>query len=166
MINSLILALILITVVCVVTFRSIRLGLISLIPNALPILLTFGVWGMLGEHIDFAVSIVATAALGVIIDDTIHLLVRYQRSREEGSQRGQAFQYALHDVGHALLFTSIILVLGFGLFLLSGFRINSSMGAMISLSIAFALAFDFLCLPGLLMKFDKKTAADVRAQAA
>ena len=53
---------------------------------------------------------------------------------------------------------SVILVVGFGLFLLSGFRINSSMGAMISLSIAFALAFDFLCLPGLLMKFDKKTA--------
>ncbi len=158
MINSLILALILITIVCVVTFRSLRLGLISLVPNALPILLTFGVWGMLGDHIDFAVSIVATAALGVIIDDTIHLLVRYQRSREEGRQRGQAFQYALNDVGHALLFTSIILVVGFGLFLLSGFRINSSMGAMISLSIAFALAFDFLCLPGLLMKFDKKTA--------
>ena len=166
MINSLMLALVLITIVCVVTFRSIRLGLISLVPNALPILLTFGVWGMLGDHIDFAVSIVATAALGVIIDDTIHLLVRYQRSREEGREHGQAFQYALNDVGHALLFTSIILVVGFGLFLLSGFRINSSMGAMISLSIAFALAFDFLCLPGILMKFDKKTANEGRSKAA
>ncbi len=165
MINSLMLALVLITIVCVVTFRSLRLGLISLIPNALPILLTFGVWGMLGDHIDFAVSIVATAALGVIIDDTIHLLVRYQRSREDGKQRGQAFQYALHDVGHALLFTSIILVVGFGLFLLSDFRINSSMGAMISLSIAFALAFDFLCLPGILMKFDKKTVNEGRSEA-
>ncbi|HIO20931.1 MAG TPA: RND family transporter [Nitrospirales bacterium] len=166
MINSLMLALILITIVCVVTFRSLRLGLISLIPNALPILLTFGVWGMLGDHIDFAVSIVATAALGVIIDDTIHLLVRYQRGRENGKQRGQAFQHALHDVGHALLFTSIILVVGFGLFLLSDFRINSSMGAMISLSIAFALAFDFLCLPGILMKFDKKMANEGRSEAA
>ena len=158
MIKSLMLALVLITIVCVITFRSLRLGLISLVPNALPIVLTFGVWGMLGDHIDFAVSIVATAALGVIIDDTIHLLVRYQRSLENGKERGQAFQYALHDVGHALLFTSIILVVGFGLFLLSGFRLNSSMGAMISLSIAFAIAFDFFCLPGILMKFDKKAA--------
>ena len=166
MIQSLILALILITIVCVVTFRSVRLGAISLIPNALPILLTFGVWGMLGDHIDFAVSIVATAALGVIIDDTIHLLVRYQRSRENGELHGDAFRYALREVGHALLFTSLVLVVGFGLFVLSGFRINSSMGAMMSLSIAFALAFDFLCLPGILMKFDKKTPHEASAHMA
>ncbi len=156
MINSLFLALILITLVCILTFRSIRFGLISLIPNALPIMLTFGVWGLLGDHIDFAVSIVATAALGVIIDDTIHLLVRYRKGLESGMLSGDAFKHALHDVGHALLFTSVILVVAFGLFLLSDFRVNSSMGAMISLSLAFALAFDFLCLPGVLMKLDGK----------
>ncbi|HEX9757664.1 MAG TPA: MMPL family transporter [Nitrospiria bacterium] len=156
MLMSLFVALLLITLVCIFTFKSIRLGLLSLVPNGLPIVLTFGVWGMLGDHVDFAVSIVATAALGIIVDDTIHLLVRYQRNKENGLESGPAFQHALGDVGHALLFTSIILTIGFGLFMLSGFRINSSLGAMISFSIVLALIYDFFFLPALLMKFDQK----------
>ncbi len=155
MLKSLALALVLITAVCVLTFRSFRLGMLSMIPNGLPIVLTFGVWGMLGDHVDFAVSIVATAALGVIVDDTIHLMVRYQRNKRSGLESSRAYQAALKDVGHALLFTTIILVVGFGLFILSGFRINSSMGIMISLSIALALLCDFFFLPGVLMKFDR-----------
>lgn len=160
MLKSLALALALITALCVLTFRSLRLGMLSMIPNGLPIVLTFGIWGMMGDHVDFAVSIVATAALGVIVDDTIHLMVRYQRSKESGMESGPAFEAALNDVGHALLFTTIILVVGFGLFILSDFRFNSSMGLMISLSIAIALLFDFLFLPAVLMKFDRKTVHD------
>lgn len=158
MLKSLALALVLITLVCIVTFRSLRLGILSLIPNALPILLTFGIWGMLGDHVDFAVSIVATAALGIIVDDTIHLMVRYQRNKNKGMEKGDAFREALQDVGHALLFTSIILTVGFGLFIRSGFRINSSLGSMVSLSIILALVFDFLFLPSVLMKFDREKA--------
>lgn len=154
MIKSLLLALFLITLVCIFTFRSLRLGLISLLPNALPILLTFGVWGMLGDHVDFAVSIVASAALGIIVDDTIHLMVRYRRNRDKGEDSGSSFRSALQDSGEALLFTSIILSIGFGLFIFSGFRINSSMGAMISISIILALLYDFLFLPCVLQIFD------------
>ncbi len=158
MLQSLAVALLLITLVCIVTFRSLRLGLLSLVPNGLPIILTFGVWGMKGDYVDFAVSIVAVAALGIIVDDTIHLMVRYRRNRAAGMESDAAFLYSLKDVGHALLFTTIILVVGFGLFLLSGFRINSSMGIMISTSIALALFYDFVFLPGLLLRFDGKRA--------
>ena len=154
MIKSLLLALFLITLVCIVACRSLRLGLISLLPNGLPILLTFGVWGMLGDHVDFAVSIVASAALGIIVDDTMHLMVRYRRNREKGEDSGSSFRSALQDSGEALLFTSIILSIGFGLFMFSGFRINSSMGAMISISIILALFYDFLFLPCVLQLFD------------
>lgn len=157
MLKSLALALTLITAVCILALRSVRLGLLSLFPNGLPILLTFGIWGMLGEHVDFVVSIVATAALGIIVDDTIHLLVRYQRNKNKGMDSGSAFRFAIEDVGHELLFTSIILIIGFGLFILSGFRINSTIGIMISLSIGLALVYDFLFMPGRLMKFDRKT---------
>ena len=157
MLKSLVLALVLITAVCIVTFRSIRLGLLSMIPNGFPIVLTFGVWGMLGEHVDFAVAIVTSATLGIIVDDTIHLMIRYQRGKKQGLDPGSAFRFALEDVGHALLFTSIILIVGFGLFLLSGFRITSSMGAMISLSIGIALFYDFLFLPGALILLDRRT---------
>ena len=129
--------------------------MLSLIPNALPIILTFGLWGMMGEYVDIGVSIVATAALGVIVDDTIHLLFRYQRAKEKGMDKAFAFQAALKEVGHELLFTTIILVVGFGLFILSDFRLNSTVGIMISLSLVIALVYDFLFLPDMLMKLDR-----------
>ena len=165
MLKSLALALTLITVVCIVTFRSLRLGLLSVIPNGLPILLTFGLWGLKGDHVDFAISIVATSALGIIVDDTIHLLIRYQRNKRRGMEREAAFRHSLHDVGHALLFTSIILTIGFGLFILSEFRINSGQGVMISTSIVLALIYDFFFLPSVLMKFDRNHARSTGSSA-
>ena len=89
------------------------------------------------------------------MDDTVHLLIRYQRGKTRGLDRGESFRFALQDVGHALLYTSIILIVGFGLFALSGFRINSTMGIMISASIGIALLYDFLFLPGVMLRFDR-----------
>ncbi len=155
LLKSLVLALMVISIACGLAFRSLRLGILSLMPNGLPILLTFGLWGIIGEYVDIGVSIVASAALGVIVDDTIHLLFGYRRAKERGIDKALAFRSALKEVGHELLLTTMILVVGFGLFLLSDFRMNATFGVMISSSLAIALVYDFLFLPGMLMRFDR-----------
>ena len=150
------LALLLISAILVAVLRSFKLGLISTIPNLVPMIMTFGIWGWVVGEIGLAVSVVAPVALGIIVDDTVHFLSKFRRARMElGKSTEEAVRYSFHTVGTALLLTSVILVCGFLVLTFSGFRMNVQLGFMTTIAILCALVADFLFLPALLMKLDR-----------
>ena len=152
------LALLLISAILIAVLRSFKLGLISTIPNMVPMIMTFGIWGWMVGEIGLAVSVVAPVALGIIVDDTVHFLSKFRRARMElGKSTEEAVRYSFHTVGTALFLTSIILVCGFLVLTFSGFRMNVQLGFMTTISILCALLADFLFLPALLMKLDRTT---------
>jgi predicted RND superfamily exporter protein len=151
-------ALVVISLILVVALRSWRVGLLSLVPNLVPIGMAFGVWGMTNGQIGLALSVVTGMTLGIVVDDTVHFLSKYLRARrEKGLNAEQAVRYAFTTVGTALWVTSLVLVLGFGVLSFSAFTLNAEMGLVTAITIALALLADFLFLPTLLMRFgDKK----------
>jgi predicted RND superfamily exporter protein len=149
-------ALVLISLILVVALRSVKIGLISLIPNLAPAAMGFGLWGLLYGQVGLGLSIVAGLTLGIVVDDTVHFLSKYLRARrEQGMNSQDAVRYAFHTVGVALLVTTIVLVAGFLVLSQSSFKLNSDMGLLTSITIALALLADFIFLPPLLMKADK-----------
>ena len=156
MLGGVVIALILISLLLMVALRSWRYGLVSLIPNLAPAGMAFGLWALIDGEIGLGVSIVAAMTLGIVVDDTVHFLSKYLRARrEQGLDAAQAVRYAFRTVGVALWVTSVALIGGFLVLATSSFEINSSMGLLASIVIAFALVCDFLFLPPLLMHLDK-----------
>ena len=152
MLTGNVIAIVLISAIMMVALRSVRLGALSLIPNAFPILMTFGLWAALVGLVGMAAATVTATSLGIIVDDTVHFLSKYLRGiREKGLSTPEAIRYAFHTVGSALWVNSVILVMGFGVLAFSTFRINYEMGLLTAIAVAFALLFDFLILPSLLM---------------
>ena len=151
------LALILISFILILALRSFKIGIISLIPNLIPAAMGFGLWGMLVSEVGLALSVVTSMTLGIVVDDTVHFLSKYLRAtREKGYTASEAVRYAFGTVGMALLTTSIVLVVGFSVLALSAFLLNSGMGTLSAIVIAFALIADFFLLPPLLIKFEEK----------
>ena len=150
-------ALVMISGILVIALRSFKMGLISLIPNLAPAMMTFGLWGLLVGEIGMAVSVIAAITLGIVVDDTVHFLSKYTRARREMRlSSAEAVRYSFRTVGAALFTTSVIVAAGFLVLTLSGFKINSSLGLLTAITIAFALMTDFLFLPPLLMKLDRR----------
>ncbi|WP_333796607.1 efflux RND transporter permease subunit [Rheinheimera sp.] len=163
MLKSLPLAMLLISLLLVFSLRSWRLGAISLLPNMIPALLGFGLWQLWSGEINLGLSVVASMSLGIIVDDTVHFLAKYQHACKEGRNTEQAIRYAFHSVGRALTITTVVLVIGFAVLLLSNFRLNSDMGLLTLLIIAIALIVDFLFLPAFLLLCDRQPKTAVAA---
>ena len=141
--------------ILMIALRSVRLGLISLIPNVLPASMAFGVWAWLVRDVGFAVSVVAGLSIGIIVDDTVHFLTKYNLARKEkGLSAAESVQYAFRTVGSAIIGTTVIVSVGFAMLGLSTFRVTSYMGLLTSLTVAIALFVDFVLLPALLVTFD------------
>ncbi len=151
-------AVVLITIIMMLALRSIRLGALSLVPNAIPILMTFGVWALLVGIVGMAAATVTATSLGIIVDNTVHLLTKYLRGiRENGLSVPDAIRYAFRTVGMAVAANAVILTLGFSVLALSTFKINAEMGLLTALAVIIALIVDFLFLPALLMLGYKST---------
>ena len=157
MLGGTVTAMALISLLLIGIFRSVRLGLISLVPNFIPAAMAFGVWGYLYGEVGNAGSLVTAIAFGTVVDDTIHFMSKYLKARREGRSASEAVHYAFRSVGRPLLTTTMILVLGFLVFATSGFVISSMLGLLVALTIGFALICDFLLLPPLLMAIDRKS---------
>ena len=156
------LALVLISALLVVALRSVKIGLVSMVPNLVPAAMAFGLWGMLVGQVGLALSIVTGMTLGIVVDDTVHFLSKYLRARrEKGLNAEEAVRYAFSTVGLALVATSVVLALGFLVLTKSAFVLNADMGLMTAVTITFALIADFLLLPVLLMKLDTKESQHV-----
>jgi len=155
MLSGTTIALVLISLVLIIALKSVKYGLISLIPNLFPAGVAFGIWGLVVGEVGLALSIVTAMTLGIVVDDTIHFMSKYIRARKEkGLDTHEAVRYAFKNVGVALWVTSAVLISGFMILAQSNFELNSGMGLMTSIIIAVALVLDFLLLPSLLMAID------------
>ncbi len=157
MLKGSIIALILISFIMIAALRNLKLGIISLIPNLMPAFMAFGVWGIFVGQVGLAVSVMIAMTLGIVVDDTVHFLFKYQRARKEHAMSPEdSVRYAFNTVGSAIWITTLALVGGFGVLSFSGFQINSHMGLMTTITIVFALILDFFFLPTLLIKLENK----------
>ena len=145
-------------------FRSIRLGLVSLIPNFLPAAMAMGLWGYLVGEVGVPAAVVTAIAFGVIVDDTIHFMTKYTDSRKAGKLPSESVQVAFSSVGRALFTTTIVFGLGFMVFGASGVVGNQVLGLLVGITVIIALVADFLFLPPLLMLLDgtKETSEQIR----
>ncbi|MBM64120.1 MAG: RND transporter [Acidobacteria bacterium] len=146
----------LIGVTMMLMLRSLRYGTVSFVPNLLPALMAFGLWGLLVGEINLGLSIVSGMCLGIIVDDTVHFLSKYLRARREQHLDAEsAVRYAFSTVGAALVVTSVVLAAGFMILSQSSFGFNGGMGKLSTIIIVLALAADLLLLPPLLMFLDR-----------
>lgn len=150
-------ALVVISILLMIALRSVSLGFISLFPNLAPAAMAYGWWGLLVGHIDMALSVVVCMSLGIVVDDTVHFLSKYQRARKERQLSAAAgIRYAFSTVGAALTTTSVILIAGFAVLGASDFTPTRETGTLLAATLTIALLVDFLLLPPLLLRFDRE----------
>ncbi|MYJ75148.1 MAG: MMPL family transporter, partial [Gammaproteobacteria bacterium] len=136
--------------------RSLRLGLISIVPNLLPAVLGFGVWGLTVAQVGLSLSVVVAMTIGIVVDDTVHFLSKYRRAqREYGRNAEESVRYAFDTAGRALLTTTVVLVAGFLIFAFSPFVPTAQVGILTAMVIGFALIADLTLLPALLTTRDR-----------
>ena len=156
MLRGTITAMALISFILIWIFKSVRVGLLSLLPNFIPAIMSFGLWGYLVGHVGIASSVVIAVVFGIVVDDTVHFLSKYLKARREGLAAPEAVRSAFHMVGHALWTTTAVLSAGFLVFATSGFEVSWALGLLVTITIVFALVADFLLLPTLLMVIDRR----------
>jgi len=151
MIGGTVLALVLISFIVLIALQDVRLGAISLVSNVLPLVVGFGIWGYLVGKVGIPSSAVAAMTFGIVVDDTIHLLLRFKRARAAGFETEAAMKIAFVDVGRAVVITSLALTGGFLLLTFSGFEINASLGLFIGIIVVCALLIVLTLVPALVM---------------
>ena len=157
MLGSTIFAMALISFILILIFKSVRLGLLSLIPNFIPAVMSFGLWGYVSGNIGLVASVAISVVFGLVVDDTIHFMSKYVKARREGGLSApDAVRSAFRTVGYALWTTTVVLSAGFLVFAMSGFELNSVLGLLVTITIIFALVTDFLLLPVLLIAIDRR----------
>lgn len=148
---SLALALLVISVFMFVVFKSLLLGLLCLIPNTFPVLFNFGLMGLLDIPLNTATAIIAAVAIGIVVDDTIHFLSYYTTQRRQGRIVSLAVQSTMLVKGRALVSSSLILCIGFGILLLSNFMPIVYFGMLSAVIMILALVGDLVLLPAILL---------------
>jgi predicted RND superfamily exporter protein len=156
LLTSLILAIILIASLMSVLFSSVRMVLVSLLPNLLPLLITAGLMGYFGIPIKPSTILIFSIAFGISVDDTIHFLAKYrQELKQQQWNIKEAVYLALQETGVSMIYTSIILFFGFGVFTVSSFGGTIALGILVSITLVFAMLADLVLLPSLLLSLDK-----------
>lgn len=146
------LAFILVIGILFVVFRSLKYGLLCVLPNILPITMIIGIMGWTGINLNVGTVMIASVALGICADDTIHFLSRF---RKEFSHKDQSLNVALRKtmiyVGRAVIFTSLISIGGFSIVVISDFQPSRDFGLLLSLTLLLALLCDLFVLPASMM---------------
>jgi len=152
MLEGTVIALLIISILLGFALRSVKYGFISLLINAIPASVAFGLWGIFVGQIGLGLSVVAGMTLGIVVDYTVHFLSKYLRAqREQGLNEPDAIRYAFNTVGTALIVTTLILSANFAVLAFSNFVMNSQMGLLTASTIIIALMVDFFFLPPLLL---------------
>ncbi len=134
-----------------IVFRSARFGLLAIIANALPVCAVLGMMGWLGISLNVATVMVASVALGVVDDDTIHFIGRFRREAAAGASTEQAIELATMHEGRASLTTAIITSLGFGIMLLSEYKPTAWFGGLLALTMLVAFLTEVFVVPALIV---------------
>ena len=156
LIGSLALAIFLIAVIMAYMFRSFKMIIISLIPNLLPLLITAGLMGYLGIPLKPSTILVFSIAFGISVDDTIHFLAKYRLELVARNWKISKSVYgALRETGISMFYTSVVLLSGFSVFLLSSFGGTKALGGLISATLLFAMMTNLILLPSLLLSLER-----------
>ena len=155
--ESVLIAIVLISLLMAFLFSSFRMILVTMIPNIIPLLITAAIMGFTGIPIKPSTIIVFSIALGISVDNAIQYLSRYRHELKvnNGAIRQSAIN-ALHEAGFSMIYTSIVLVLGFSVFIVSEFGGTQALGILISTTLLIAMFFNIMVLPSLLLTLDKR----------
>ncbi len=160
-VKSISLTLVLIFGVMLLLFLSAKAALIALIPNIFPIIVNFGLMGWLGVELSVATSLIACIAIGLAVDDTIHYLVRYNSEFKGDLDKDRALRDTLRSVGRPIIFTTLIISLGFSILIFSHFKPTAVFGLMMVIIMVSALIGDLIILPSLMLHVELVTAWDL-----
>ena len=157
MAQSYTIAAIVISLMMMLLVGHVRLGLIAMIPNLLPIILVMGVMGLTGMPLDAFTMLIGSIALGLAVDDTVHFMHNFQRYYRQSGDTVEAIIHTLHTAGRAMVVTTIVLTLGFLIFTQSEMNNLHNFGALTGMAIVLALLADILLAPALMtLIFGKK----------
>jgi len=156
--TSLALAILLISAFMAVMFSSWRMVVMSLIPNIIPLIFTAAIMGFTGIPIKASTILVFSIAFGISVDNTIHFLAKYrQELKVTNWDIRQSVKLALRETGVSMLYTSVVLFFGFGIFSISSFGGTVAMGILVSLTLLVAVTSNLLLLPSLLSGLERIT---------
>ena len=155
--SSVLIAIVMISLLMALLFSSFKMILVSMIPNIIPLLITAAIMGFAGIPIKPSTIIVFSIALGISVDNAIQYLSRYRHELKvtKGDIKQSAIS-ALHEAGFSMIYTSIVLVLGFSVFIISEFGGTQALGILISTTLLIAMFFNIMVLPSLLLTLDKR----------
>lgn len=159
MIQSYIIAFIVITILMMILVRNVKIGLLSMGPNLFPILLILGIMGFGGIHLNINTLMIGSIALGLVVDDTIHFIYNYKKYYQTTGDSFEAVKNTFLSTGRAMLITSVILAAGFFTLLSATLKSFINFGFFAGLIIIVALLADFILCPALLVTFVKKRQA-------
>ena len=154
--QSLLLAIVVITMLMALIFSSTRMIIISLIPNIIPQVLTAGMMGYFGISIKPSTILIFSIALGISVDNTIHFLSRYRLQLKHNNWKiKESVLLALQETGYSMIYSAIVLFFGFSMFTLSSFGGTEALGYLVSVTLLVALFSNLFVLPSLLLSIDK-----------
>jgi hypothetical protein len=137
-------------------FSSVRMIVVSMLPNIIPLIITAAIMGFTGVPVKPSTIIVFSIALGISVDNAIQYLSRYRHElKVTGNDISKSTINALREAGFSMIYTSIVLVLGFSVFMVSGFGGTQALGMLVSTTLFIAMFFNILVLPSLLLVLDK-----------
>ena len=142
-------------------FLSFKVGLIAIVPNMFPIAITFGIMGWMGIELSMVTSLIASIAIGLAVDDTIHYLVRYNREFQKDLDVERALRDTLMHVGRPIIFTTITISVGFAVLIFSSFKPTAVFGIMMVITMLAALVGDLILLPSLMQHVELVTLWDL-----
>jgi diguanylate cyclase (GGDEF)-like protein len=160
-IKSLFLTLILIFIIMMVLFLSFKVGVVAMLPNLFPIIVNFGLMGWLNIPLSMVTSLVASIAIGLAVDDTIHYLVNYNKLFRIDLKKREALRRTIQRVGSPIIFTSVTISLGFSVLLFSSFKPTAIFGLMMVVTMISALVGDLILLPSLMLHMELVTVWDL-----
>ncbi len=158
--NGFALALVLISLIMIITLGSLRGGVMGMIPNAIPAFLAFGLMGLLGIPLDTDTLLIAPVILGIAVDDTIHFMTHYRVELTKSKSISIALESAIREVGQAVMFTTMVIGLGFAVLSFSDYLGMAKVGFFGSLSIFFALFCDLFLIPAMIIVFKPSFGVD------
>ncbi|MFT7670983.1 MAG: putative RND superfamily exporter protein [Planctomycetota bacterium] len=160
LVQSLALAAFIILAVLTLAFRSVHLGLISIVPNALPLVATTA--ALVAIDLPMAGATALVMSLGIAVDDTIHYLTRFRHEYKQSGDLDESIRKSTLGVGKALLTTTVVLIVGFAAVMTSDFPRNRVFSGMICFSLLVALISDLVLLPAMLKLFPPRATSPSR----
>jgi hydrophobe/amphiphile efflux-3 (HAE3) family protein len=159
--RSILLGLILIFSIMFFMFLSAKVGLIALVPNCFPIIVNFGIMGWMGIPLSTSTSLIASIAIGLAVDDTIHYLHRYNNEFKKDLDKDRALRDTVKSVGKPIIFTTLTISIGFFILMLSHFQPTAIFGFLMVITMLAALIGDLILLPALMLHVELVTAWDL-----